>query len=158
MRNVAVDGEEIYADDLRGAITLVHEGPSLFAGLDHEEIRLCAGRGTLITCVAGDQILRRGGTATNPFLVVSGRLEARRDGCFIRELQPGDLFGEAGWLGHQDRRVDVFVTEDDSRILSLGDRNLVSRREAHPSIAIKLLTNVSEMLWSRLRDADALSG
>jgi hypothetical protein len=49
----------------------------VFRGLTDDEIARCTERSTLIACKVRDQILKRGGTARNPFVVVSGRLEAR---------------------------------------------------------------------------------
>ncbi len=98
VRNAASDGLERYVAALLAALD--PDRPGVFAGMSDEEIVDVAARGTLITCASGDQILRKGGTALNPFVVITGRLEARRDdGVATATLGPGDLFGESGWLG-----------------------------------------------------------
>lgn len=157
VQNAAVDGEDLYASSVR-AVVRPSAGRGLFAGLTDDEILLCAARGTLITCAADDQILRRGGTARNPFVVVTGRLEVRRDGQPVRVLEAGDLFGESGWLGREVRQADVVVLDEGSQILALSEGNLGSLNQARPDLAVKLLSNVSETLWARLRDTDGLSG
>lgn len=158
VRNGAVDGEERYAADLRAALPAATRPSSLFAGLTDDEILLCAARGTLLTCAAGDQVLRCGGTARNPFVVISGRLEARHDSRVTQVLEAGDLFGESGWLGGQDRLADVVVTDDGSQILALSQGNLATLEQSHPDLAVKLLANVSQSLWARLRDRNAATG
>ena len=156
--NAAVDGDESYASDLREA-TIGTVGPgSLFHGMSEHEVAVCANRGTILTCAAGDQILRVGGTARNPFMVLSGGLEARHDDRPWQSLGPGDLFGESGWLGDQDRQVNVFAVEEGSRILALSQGVLASLGESNPELAAKLSHNVARALWSRLRDTGDLTG
>jgi len=156
VRNAVTDGDEQYVAALQDAIGTTR--PGLIAGMTDDEIRRLTARGTLITCASGDQILRKGGTARNPFLVVSGRLEARRANGDTTMLGAGDLFGESGWLGEERRQNDVFVVEDSSRILALSDGVVRKMSEADPSLAARVHSNVSSMLWSRLRDADRLTG
>jgi hypothetical protein len=156
VRNAAADGAEQYVAALQDA--LGETRPGLLGGLTDDEIRRVAARGTLITCASGDQILRQGGTARNPFLVVSGRLEVQRGKGDTTTLEAGDLFGESGWLGDTRRQNDVFVVEESSRILALSDGVVRKLPEADPSLAAKVHSNVSSMLWSRLRDADRLAG
>jgi hypothetical protein len=154
--NAAADGDERYADALREAV-----GPEplgVFAGMTEEGIALVAARGTLLACSPGEEILRRGGTALNPFVVLSGRLQARRDSGTSTTLGRGDLFGESGWLGDQHRQVDVFVMDGPSTILALSDRVLRTLTKTDPSVAAQLHANVAALLWTRLHDVDALTG
>lgn len=154
--NAAADGDERYVNALRDALGSEH--PGVFAGMSEDDITRVAARGTLITCAPGDQILRRGGTALNPFVVLSGRLEAHRERGTRATLGVGDLFGESGWLGDQRRQADVFVLDDPSTILALSDRVLRALPETDPLVAAKLHANVAALLWTRLHDLDALMG
>ena len=91
-------------------------------------------------------------------MVVSGRLEARRQDQVITELGPGDLFGESGWFGDQDREADVFVIEDGSQVLALSLGTLRKLHAAAPDTALTLTTNAASMLWARLRQGRNLTG
>ena len=156
VRNAAADGVEGCAIALREA--LGPEPSGLFAGMSEDDVARVADRGTLIVCSPGDQILRRGGTALNPFVVLSGRLEARRERGARATLEVGDLFGESGWLGDERRQADVFVLDEPSTILALSDRVLRELPETDPLVAAKLHANVAALLWARLDDLDATMG
>ena len=158
VRNGDVIGEVTYMHELADALAPLRGKRSLFDGLTDEEVERCSVHSSLITCAAEDQILRTGGRARNPFMVVSGNLEARRDGRVVRELGPGDLFGESGWFGDHDREADVFVTENGSHVLALSLGTLRKLRSTDPALGLALTMNAGSMLWARLRDAQHLTG
>src|SRR4029079_7039065 len=79
VRNGDVIGSDAYAAELHDALGPLGEKSSLFSGLTKDEVERCCVRSSLMTCADRDQILRRGGTARNPFIVVSGALEAVTD-------------------------------------------------------------------------------
>ena len=56
------------------------------------------------------------------------------------------------------RQSDVFVLDDATRILALSDGALRKLSETDPALAAKLQSNVSALLWSRLRDLGHLTG
>jgi len=156
VRNGEVLGPDAYAAELHDALACLSGQPSLFSGLDESEVDRCCVRSNLITCAAGDQILRRGGTARNPFMLVSGALEvATGHGKFT--LGPGDLFGESGWLADDNRHADVFVVGDGSQVLALSLGTLRKLPDTSPALALKIASNATAALWSRLQDADRLT-
>ena len=75
VHNAEVDGDESFEDAIRTARRATEAGVP--AGLSHDDVMVLARRGTLLRCRGGDQILRQGGTARNPFVVMSGSLEVR---------------------------------------------------------------------------------
>jgi len=158
VRNAVLDGEVRYAELVRRLLSGVTSESSLFRGFADEEIDQCTARSTLIRCRAGDQILKTGGTARNPFVVVSGRLEARTGDPAASVLHPGDLFGESGLLGNDTRGADVFVTDAATEILALSERTLRKVMDSEPQIGVKLLANMATTLWCRLRDRGLLTG
>jgi hypothetical protein len=158
VRNGDVIGQAAYSHELANALAPLRGRQSLFRGLTDEGVERCSEHSSLITCAAKDQVLRTGGTARNPFMVVSGRLEARRQDQVITELGPGDLFGESGWFGDQDREADVFVIEDGSQVLALSLGTLRKLHAAAPDTALTLTTNAASMLWARLRQGRNLTG
>jgi hypothetical protein len=154
VRNAAVDGAKRYVAAVRDALGPDQVGA--LAGMTADDIERVATRGTLLTCAKGDQILRRGGTARNPFIVISGRLEARLESGAVARLGPGDLFGESGWLADERRQADVLVVDEWTRILALSEGALRRLDETDPRLAGQLHANVATMLWARLRDAGGL--
>jgi hypothetical protein len=152
------DGEAEYVEVLRAAVAALPSDSSVFRGLTDEQLARCAERSLIIRCEVGDQILKVGGTARNPFVVLSGRLEARVGERVTCELTPGALFGESGVLGNQRRGADVVVTAQGTTILALSERVLGKIAREQPEIGSTLFANIASGLWSRMRDADLLSG
>jgi len=157
VRNGDVIGADAYAAELHDALASLSGQPSLLSGLGKDDVERCCVHSSLITCAAGDQILRRGGAARNPFMLVFGTLEVVTDRSrFV--LRPGELFGESGWLADDNRHADVFATEEGSRVLALSVGTLRKLEHTAPALALKISSNATTMLWSRLRDADRLTG
>jgi hypothetical protein len=121
-----------------------------FAGFDDDEVRRCVERSTIIDCAVGDRVLRKDGSSHNLFVVLDGTLEVRDGDQLIGVLTGGDVFGEMAFLLGIPRQRDVIAATDDVRILSLSEGNLRKLIAAEPTIAAKLLLNMSKMLCGRL--------
>jgi hypothetical protein len=122
-----------------------------FDGFSDDETRRCITRSTIIECAAGDRVLKRGGSARNIFVVLSGTLEARADdGRVVNVLQAGDAFGEMAFLLERHRSFDVDAVSDDTRVLSLSEGALRKMIAEDATVAAKLLLNLSKMLCLRL--------
>jgi hypothetical protein len=151
VRNGDVIGTDAYRAELRAALAPLAGTQFLFSGLHDEEIGRACLNSSLITCAEGDQILRRGGTARNPFMVVSGDLEATSEGGrFV--LRPGSVFGESGWIGDTDRQADVHAAQEAATILALSLGTLRKLAETDPALHSRIMTNTTATLWERLND------
>jgi Cyclic nucleotide-binding domain len=126
-----------------------------FAGLDASETKECISRSNIIECAAGDRVLKDGGSSQNLFLVLGGTLEVRHDGRLVNVLGPGDVFGEMAFLLDLPRQSDVYAATPGVRILSLSDGTLHKLMAEEPTLAAKLLLNISRMLCGRLIKANA---
>ncbi len=112
---------------------------------------------------AGDEIFRQGDAGEMAYVVDSGCLKVIQDGRKVRQLGPGDYFGEIMPI-HQNRRVETVrcVTDCELKIVSQEDlkaliqsgwlmgkaiRNLTAYRPAHAevSLGMKRLTYVSKL-------------
>jgi Cyclic nucleotide-binding domain len=129
-----------------------------FAGLDPSETKECVSRSNIIECIQGDRVLKRGGSSQNLFLVLEGTLEVRHDGRLVNVLGPGDVFGEMAFLLELPRQSDVYAATPGVRILSLSDGTLHKLMAEEPTLAAKLLLNISRMLCGRLIKANAAAG
>ena len=73
-------------------------------------------------------------------------------------LGEGDVFGEMAFLLGVPRQTDVYAATPDVRILSLSDGTLRTLMDEEPSLAAKLLFNISRMLCGRLIKANTAAG
>jgi len=69
-------------------------------------------------------------------------------------LSAGDAFGEMAFLLERPRAFDVDAATDHTRILSLSEGALRKMIAEDPTVAAKLLLNLSRMLCVRLIKAD----
>lgn len=83
----------------------------VFAGLAKDELSRVAECAEQIDVPAGEHLLHEGRFAFEFFAIKSGAAAVRRDGTQLAELGPGDVFGELGALGHDQRRASVVATE-----------------------------------------------
>jgi Cyclic nucleotide-binding domain/Acetyltransferase (GNAT) domain len=154
----ALQGDDAYRTHV--AETLADIAPAadgLFVGLAESGIARCTERSVIIDCRAGDRVIKRDGTARNPYLVLSGQMQARDGDRIIQTLSSGDVFGQAGLLLRSPRTADVFASAD-ARILSLSEKSLRSVMNGGGDDGRVLLSNLVAMLASRLRDTNTLSG
>lgn len=148
----AIMGEDAYWRHLAPTLRDLQPCRSwLFDDLADDEIERCVARSSIISCAAGDRVVKRGGTAHNFFVVLAGRLEPRDGEQVVGTLEPGDVFGETAFLLRQPRTLDVYAVDPDTRILSLSERVLRKIMSEEPVIATKLLTNISKVLCTRAR-------
>jgi hypothetical protein len=129
-----------------------------FAGLDATEVQECISRSTIISCAQGDRVVKEGGSARNLFVVLDGTLEVRHEGTLLSVLVPGDVFGEVAFLLGLARQSDVYAATPGVRVLSLSDGTLRKLLADEPSVAAKVLLNISRMLCGRLIRTNAMVG
>lgn len=140
-----------YWTDIHSALHQLHEQEiSAFDGLTDDEAERCIARSNIIECGVGDRVLKRGGTARNIFVVLGGTLEVRDDSGLVGVLAAGDVFGEMAFLLERPRAYDVDAVTDGVRVLSLSEGALRKMIAEDPSVAAKVLHNISKMLCVRL--------
>jgi hypothetical protein len=156
VRSASVMAPGEYWAHIQGALErLEEEELHAFAGLDPSERKECISRSNIIECAPGDRVLMQGGSSQNLFLVLDGTLEVRHRGRLVNVLGPGDVFGEMAFLLELPRQSDVYAATPGVRILSLSDGTLRKLMAEEPSLAAKLLLNISRMLCGRLIKANA---
>lgn len=72
----------------------------------------------------------------------------------IGVLSRGDAFGEMAFLLDQPRSADIFAATEGVKVLSLSDGALRKMIAGDPTVAAKLLLNLSKMLCVRLIKAN----
>jgi CRP-like cAMP-binding protein len=110
----------------------------LFAGLEPAALEQLAQAADEVAAPAGQPLTQPGAAGTGMFFVVEGTVEVEaREG--LRELGPGDFFGELALLSESGTRTARCRAKTDIRCLAFdraGFEDLVRR---HPEIAATLL-------------------
>ena len=147
-----LSAEQDYWSQIYGALDeLEHNAVHPFDGMTDEQSAVCFDKSTVIECIIGDRILKKGNTARNMFIILSGVLEVRsEEGNILAVFTTGDVFGEMAFLLGTPRSHDVYAATDDVKLLSLSEGQIRTIMQDHAEIAAKLLLNISKMLCMRL--------
>lgn len=122
---------------------------SLFEGLTNKELEAVLRVGKDVTHEAGQSIVEQGKRGVGFHLITDGKARVLVRGRTSAHLKPGDYFGEMSLLDGQPRSATVRA-ETDVRTLSLASWDFLPLIDRHPSIARKMLLEMSR----RLRDAE----
>ena len=114
----------------------------------------CLVKSNAITCRAGDHLIKKDNVAQNMFVILEGNLEVQIDGRVVHTCTSGDIVGEIAFLLENPRSADVFVATDGTRVLSLSESNLKKLSVEEPTLAAKLLLNLSKLLCYKLARYD----
>lgn len=98
---------------------------------------------------AGKVLMRQGETGHELFVLVEGSVGIDRDGTRIRDLGPGDFFGEIA-LVSEGPRTATATAETPTKLLVLGHREFHSLMSQYPAIQ----TSVLNCLAVRIRDLE----
>ena len=118
--------------------------------MDDQEISTCVGKSILISCNAGDRVIKQGNVAKNMSVVLAGDFDVIADGQTVASIGPGEVFGEIAFFLKLPRTADVVAAEGGARIVSFNDRTMRNLMKDDPAIAAKLLYNISVILCGRL--------
>ena len=123
-------------DDLDG-----DEKEHLFLSAGHRDVKL------------GEAVLHKGDTGTDMYLIIDGAVEVtespRGQRRVLTTLGAGQLFGEAAFLMRTPRTADVTAITD-SQLVVLDVEGFAKLSEDHPSVALKVMRNLSRALCLRL--------
>ena len=127
---------------------------TLLRDLTPEELKQFIASATILTCDAGDKIIREGDVGNEMFVVLSGAAEVRKkiNGTeySIGVCGTGDVFGEMSFLSKKPRSADV-IAMTNLEILVLNSTFLTKLKNSIPKIAAKILYNLAVILCDRVR-------
>jgi CRP/FNR family transcriptional regulator, cyclic AMP receptor protein len=121
-----------------GAPVALLKQVSLFASLDDQELARLASRFRERRCDRGSPATSRGSAGVGFFVIAHGRAVVKVHGETVRQLGPGDYYGEISMIDGGRRSAQIIA---DTNLISYG----VSRSEfralvnQHPEIAWALL-------------------
>ena len=99
----------------------------------------------------GTVIVKQGDPGVGFFLIVEGKVEVTHEGHHIRDMGPGEFFGELALLEERVRTATVTAKER-TRCLQLVRWDFRALLKEHPDMAVKVL----EVVVQRLREHPAV--
>jgi CRP/FNR family transcriptional regulator, cyclic AMP receptor protein len=121
----------------------------LFSSLSKAGLRSVIQAGGEIDRPAGSTLVREGDDTHEMAVLVSGSARVTRRGRKLRDLGPGDFFGEIAFLTRAERTATVTASTD-VRLIVLGARELEGVVKQEPRIAVQMLASVA----SRMRETE----
>lgn len=93
-----------------------------------------------------EYIFRQGQGGRDFYYIVSGSIQLFCDGRLLRELEPGDYFGEMAMLTHTPRIADAKVTSQEAQIVVIDAGNLETLLLGEPQVAMSFLRQMATRL------------
>jgi CRP/FNR family transcriptional regulator, cyclic AMP receptor protein len=117
----------------------------LFADCSKTELRALAKTADELDLREGTVMTREGRPGREFFVLIDGNAVVSKKGKTIAELRGGDWFGEIALLTDTPRTATVTATSAVD-VLVITDRRFRTVVETMPSIALKVLSSVSDRL------------
>jgi CRP/FNR family transcriptional regulator, cyclic AMP receptor protein len=99
--------------------------------------------------IEGDTIFREGDISDRAFQVVEGSVNVHLPGGRVKNLGPGEIFGEMGLLDARPRSATVTAGED-GMLNAFSEKELLAAIRTDPDAAITFI----RALLKRLREAN----
>jgi CRP-like cAMP-binding protein len=117
----------------------------LFEGCSKRELGEIAALADEIDLPEGKTLITEGERGREFFALLDGSVEVRRKGRKVREMGPGEFFGEIALVADAPRTATVRTTAP-SRALVVVDRDFRSLLERSPGTQSKVLTALARRL------------
>jgi predicted RND superfamily exporter protein len=129
------------------------ETSPFFAGLNSWQARRLILASNVVEFEAGDAPVHAGDVGDSLYVVLAGELEAiavrPEERKKLRDLHPGDVFGEMAFITQQPRTADIVATTP-ARLLKINFDELTRLRRFSPFLASQLLFNISRIVCERV--------
>ncbi len=129
-----------------------HSSIPLLRGLDGPDAKRVISVCSVLTCRAGEALIRQGDMGNEMFILLSGAVEVRagdEKGRPVARFDRGDTFGEVAFLSEVERTATV-VALSDIQVLVVTQSMLKKLIDTMPEIACKVQFNLSLILCERL--------
>jgi CRP/FNR family transcriptional regulator, cyclic AMP receptor protein len=123
----------------------------LFASLSKKELRQLARVTDQVDVPEGDHLAKQGDFAYEFFVIEQGTAEVTQGGQKIRELAPGDFFGEIGLLDSERRTASVVATSPMTLIVIAG-WDFRAMESEMPRLALKVRQALLERVLRDLKE------
>src|SRR5919108_2310232 len=117
----------------------------LFTGLGKRECRALAMKCDRIDIPEGKKLAREGDFAYEFFVITEGTAEVTHGSGHVRDLGPGDFFGEIGILASERRTATVTATSP-MEVIVMTSQALRQLNREEPDVARRLKQAIDERL------------
>lgn len=117
----------------------------LLAGLDRKGLEEVGRLADEVDLPAGRVIAREGSSGDEFFVILEGTIRIDRDGKHLRDLAPGDFFGELSLLGRVARTASATCVTP-CRLLVVGHREFHALLSKFPTIQAAVLEAVAKRI------------
>ena len=117
----------------------------LLAGLDRKHLEEVGRLADEVDLPAGKVAARQGASADEFFIIIEGTVRIDRGGQHLRDLGPGEFFGELAMLGKMPRTATATCATA-CRLLVVGHREFNAMLADFPSIQGAVLHAVAQRL------------
>ncbi|HEV8420839.1 MAG TPA: cyclic nucleotide-binding domain-containing protein [Actinomycetota bacterium] len=124
----------------------------LFGAVSAKSLRSIVQAATEVDVQAGKVLVREGEWGREMYVILRGTAEVTRDGRRLRELVPGDFFGEMAFLSPAPRTATV-TARSDMRVMVLDSRAMGGVVEKEPAVARRLLSAMADRIRATERSA-----
>jgi CRP/FNR family transcriptional regulator, cyclic AMP receptor protein len=122
----------------------------LFSSVSRDGLRALIQAATEIDVRAGKPLVQEGEWGREMYVILRGTADVTKDGRKLRELIPGDFFGEMAFLSPAPRTATV-TARSDMRVMVLDSRAMGAVVEKEPAVARRLLAAMAERIRSTER-------
>ena len=95
---------------------------------------------------ANEVIFREGEAGDTMYYLVAGAVELRRGGVVLREMKPGEYFGEMAMLLKAARTATATVTLADTKLIAISAANMEAVLRQNPQVVLSLLREMAQRL------------
>jgi CRP-like cAMP-binding protein len=122
----------------------------LFGSISKKGIRALVQAADEVDLAAGKVLVREGEFGRHLYVILRGTAEVIKDGKKLRELVPGDFFGEIAFLSGE-RRTATITARSDMRVMILGPSQLEVILENEPLLARRMLETMAKRVQTNER-------
>jgi CRP-like cAMP-binding protein len=115
----------------------------LFSELSHRELDQVAQWADELDVELGRHVVDQGDFGYEFFAIIEGTADVLKDGELIRQMGPGDFFGELALIG-EGRRTASVVSTTRMRLAVMLKRDFLRLEEDLPEVADKVRTAIEE--------------
>ena len=115
----------------------------LFADAPDEELKQVAAFAEAKEVPEGTEVVSEGGFSRALLAIEEGEAEVTREGEHVADLEPGDIFGEAGMLDQSMRSASVVATTS-MKLISLGHFEVKRLKKDAPGVYARIEELVEE--------------
>lgn len=110
----------------------------VFSALSHRILKEIGKLMDAIEVKAGKVLVQQGKTGQDFYLIVDGQARVEKDGKKLKNLKPGDFFGEISLIDRGPRTASV-ISETNMSVLSVSHRAFMHLLDTAPGLSKAML-------------------